>query len=128
MVDTDEISGYIKLFDFGCGMEYGLIVNGEEQGALIFFDCDGRFEKIEHKTLFDIYEAWIDNSLETLKRVQNKLEEMPLQDVIDSEWELKNFFCQRNDIKHHGCRTPSRKLFRECLKNSPGKRISEMEK
>ncbi len=91
MVDLDEISGYIKLFDYGCGMEYCLIVNGEENEDLIFFDCDGRFKKIENKSLLDIYEAWLDNSLTTLKRIQRKLEEMTLQEVIDSEWETKNF-------------------------------------
>lgn len=91
MVDLDEISGYIKLFDYGCGMEYCLIVNGEEKGDLIFFDCDGRFEKIENKNLFDTYEEWLDSSLSILKRVKQKLHELPLQEVIDSEWELKNF-------------------------------------
>lgn len=91
MVELDDISGYIKLFDYGCGMEYCLIVNGEEKGDLIFFDCDGRFEKMVDKSLFDIYEEWLDNSLSTLKRVQKKLEELLLQEVIESEWELKNF-------------------------------------
>ena len=91
MVELDEISGYIKLFDYGCGMEYCLIVNGKEEEDLIFFDCDGRFEKIEKKSLLDIYEDWLDSSLKTLTRVQQKLEEMSLQEVIDSEWELNNF-------------------------------------
>jgi hypothetical protein len=90
MVELDELSGYIKLFDYGCGMEHCLIVNGEEKEGLIFFDCDGRFEKVENKSIFDIYEEWLDTSLNTLKRVQNKLGGMPLQEVIDSEWELKN--------------------------------------
>ena len=91
MVDLDEITGYIKLFDYGCGMEYCLIVNGEEKGDLIFFDCDGRFEKMENKSILDTYEEWLTSSLNTLKRVQKKLEENSLQEVIDSEWELKNF-------------------------------------
>lgn len=91
MVNIQEITGYIKLFDYGCGMETCLIVNGEEQGGLIFFDCDGRFEKIEGKSILDIYENWLDESTGTLKRVENKLREMPLQEVIDSEWNLKNF-------------------------------------
>lgn len=91
MVELDEISGYIKLFDYGCGMEYCLIVKGEEKEELIFFDCDGRFEKIENKSLLDMYEGWLDYSLSTLKRVQQKLQEMPLQAVIDSEWEMQNF-------------------------------------
>lgn len=91
MVDLSEISGYVKLFDLGCGMEYCLIVNGEEQKELIFFDCDGRFIKIQNQSLLDIYEDWLDDSLKTLKRIQQKLEEMPLQEVIDSEWGLKNF-------------------------------------
>ena len=91
MVELDEISGYIKLFDYGCGMEYCLIVNGEEEGDLIFFDCDGRFEKMENKTLLQTYEYWLDSSLNTLRRVHKKLEELTLQEVIDSEWELKNF-------------------------------------
>ena len=94
MVELDEISGYIKLFDYGCGIEYCLIVNGEEKEDLIFFDCDGRFEKIENKSLLDIYEEWLNNSLDTLKRVKQKLEEMPLQEVIDSEWEMKSFSIQ----------------------------------
>ena len=91
MVDLDEISGYIKLFDYGCGMEYCLIVKGEEKEDLIFFDCDGRFEKVENKSLLSIYEKWLDNNLETLKRIQQKLEVMPLQEVIDTEWEMDNF-------------------------------------
>ncbi len=91
MVELDEISGYIKLFDYGCGMEYCLIVNGLEKEGLIFFDCDGRFEKIENKSLLEIYEEWLDNSLNILKRVKQKLEEMPLQEVIDTEWQMKNF-------------------------------------
>ncbi len=91
MVDIDEISGYIKLFDHGCGMEYCLIINGEEKEEIIFFDCDGRFEKIKNKTLFDFYDEWLDESLKTLKRVKRKLEEMPLEEVVDSEWKLNNF-------------------------------------
>lgn len=92
MVDIDEISGYIKLFDYGCGMETVLIVNGREKGALIFFDCDGRFEKIEKKTILDSYDTWLDQSIMLLERVERKLQELPLQEVIDSEWKLDNFF------------------------------------
>ncbi|MCC6458981.1 MAG: hypothetical protein IT260_00830 [Saprospiraceae bacterium] len=91
MVDLNEISGYIKLFDYGCGMEYCLIVNGAEQGELFFFDCDGRFEKITNRTLFDIYEDWLDDSLHILNRVKQKLDEMSLQEVIDSEWKINNY-------------------------------------
>lgn len=91
MVELDEISGYIKLFDYGCGMEYCLIVKGEETEELIFFDCEGRFEKIENKSLLDMYEGWLDYNLSTLKSVQQKLQKMPLQEVIDSEWEMENF-------------------------------------
>lgn len=91
MVDLNEISGYIKLFDYGCGLEYCLVVNGEDKGSLIFFDCDGRFEQIENKTILDTYEEWLDNSLTILRRVQKKLDEKPLKEVIDSEWKLKNF-------------------------------------
>ena len=91
MVDLGEISGYIKLFDFGCGMETCLIVNGKEQEDLIFFDCDGRFEKIEEKNILDIYENWLDESIGLLKRIVKKLIAMPLQQVIDSEWGLKKF-------------------------------------
>ena len=91
MVEIDELSGYIKLFDFGCGIEYCLIVNGEEKEDLIFFDCDGRFEKIKNISLLDIYEKWLDNSLRILRRVQQKLNELPLQEVIETEWALKNF-------------------------------------
>lgn len=64
MVDLGEISGYIKLFDYGCGIEKCLIVNGAEKEELIYFDCDGRFEKIEDKSLLDIYENWLNESLE----------------------------------------------------------------
>lgn len=91
MVNPEEISGYIKLFDYGCGMEKCLIVNGEEQGELIFFDCDGRFEKIENKGILDLYEDWLDESINTLRRIEKKLGEMTLQEVVDSEWNIKNF-------------------------------------
>jgi len=91
MVETDEISGYIKLFDYGCGMEYGLIVKGEEKEGLIFFDSDGRFEKLENNSILNTYEKWLDYNLDALKRIQQKLEEMPLQELIDSEWEADNF-------------------------------------
>ena len=91
MVDLDEISGYIKLFDYGSGMTIGLIVNGKEQGELIFFDVDGRFRKLKHNDIIEIYESWLDESIETLKRVKTKLEERPLDEVISSEWELRNF-------------------------------------
>ncbi len=91
MVDLDEISGYIKLFDYGCGMETCLIVSGYELGDLIFFDCDGRFEKIKDKNVIDLYEDWLDESINILKRVEVKLNEMTLQDVIESEWKMNNF-------------------------------------
>lgn len=91
MVELEEISGYLKLFDFGCGMEYGLIVNGEEAGGLIYFDCDGRFKKLENPSILDFYDEWLDDSLHTLKRVQKKLHELPLPEVIDSEWAMNNF-------------------------------------
>lgn len=95
MIDLNEISGYIKLFDYGCGMETCIIVKGEEKGELIFFDCDGRFEKIGNKNVLDIYEEWLDSSLSILKRVQTKLNELPLGEVIESEWNLKNFSIRR---------------------------------
>lgn len=91
MVDTDEISGYVKLFDYGCGMETCLIVNGVEQGELIFFDCDERFEKIKNSTILDYYDNWLDHNISTLKKIEEKLQQLPLQKVIDSEWELENF-------------------------------------
>ena len=91
MVELDEISGYIKLFDFGCGTEYCLIVKGEERGSIIFFDCDGRFQKFKDLNLLDFYEGWLDSCLMLLKRVQSKLETLPLQEVIDTEWELSNY-------------------------------------
>ncbi len=91
MVDTDEISGYVRLFNHGCGMETCLIVKGEEAGDMIFFDCDDRFEKLEQASLLDMYEKWLDDNLATLRRVQGKLDELPLQEVVDSEWELNNF-------------------------------------
>lgn len=91
MVDIDEISGYIKLFDYGCGMETCLIVKGEETGSLIYFDCDERFEKIKNRTILDIYDYWLDANITELKRVQQKLNEMSLQEVIDEEWALDNF-------------------------------------
>lgn len=91
MVDIDEISGYIKLFDYGCGMETCLIVKGEEIGSLVYFDCDERFEKIENRTILDIYDYWLEANITELKRVQQKLNEMSLQEVIDEEWALDNF-------------------------------------
>lgn len=90
MVDLEEISGYVKLFDYGCGMEACLIVSGHELGELIFFDCDGRFEKIK-KNVIDIYEDWVDESIDVLKRVEKKLNEMTLQEVVESEWKMNNF-------------------------------------
>ncbi len=96
MINTDELSGYIKLFDHGCGMEQCLIVTGDETGDIIYFDCDGRFEKIENKTIFDIYEDWLDESLSKLKRVKQKLEEMTFQEVVDSERELGNYLINGN--------------------------------
>lgn len=92
MVELDEISGYIKLFDYGCGMETCLIVNGKEQGDLIFFDCDGAFRKIKEKGLLDIYEGWLDESLEVLKRVRSKLNNKSAVKIIEEEWNDKNYF------------------------------------
>ena len=91
MVDLEEISGYIRLFNLGCGMEYGLIVNGKEIGDIIFFDCDERFKKVNNKTLYDLYEEWLDENLIIFKRVRKKMDEMSLQSIIESEWEMKNF-------------------------------------
>ena len=90
MIDSEEISGYIKLFDFGCGMETCLIVKGENVGDLIFFDCDDRFQ-VEEQSLLEIYSSWLDSNLAILRRVEEKLHRLPLQEVVDSEWELKNF-------------------------------------
>lgn len=92
MVELDEISGYIKLFDYGCGMETCLIVNGQEKGELIFFDCDGAFRKIKEKGLLDIYETWLDESLETLRRVKKKLLIEPAVNTIEAEWNNENYF------------------------------------
>jgi hypothetical protein len=91
MVETDEISGYIRLFNYGCSMEEGLIVTGPERGDIIFFDGDGRFEKTKNNSLLDRYDNWLDHNLAELKRVQQKLQDLPLQEVIDSEWEAQNF-------------------------------------
>lgn len=91
MVDISKVSGYIKLFDYGCGLETGLIVKGKEKGVLIRFDCDGRFGKIENKSLLDLYEDWLDESLMEMKRVEYKLKKLPITEVIKREWEEKNF-------------------------------------
>ncbi len=91
MVNLSEISGYIKLFDYGCGIEYCLIVNGKEKGELIFFDCDGRFEKKDDKSLLDVYENWLDENLTILKRIKDKLTKKTVEEVIKEEWESKNF-------------------------------------
>lgn len=95
MVELDEISGYIKLFDYGCGMEYCLIVNGEEKGGLIFFDCDGRFEKKENQNLLDTYENWLDESLSTLNRVKIGLIKNTVEEVIREEQANKNSSIRR---------------------------------
>lgn len=92
MIELDELSGYIRLFNYGCGMEYCLIVKGEEKEALIFFDCDGRFEKIENCSLFDFYENWLDECLSTLQRVKAKLIKSSVEEVVKEEWESQNFF------------------------------------
>jgi len=91
MVDTDEVSGYVKLFDYGCGMETCLIVKGAETAGMIYFDCDGHFEKIKNNTILDSLENWLNHNLDILKRIEKKLDQLPLQEVIDSEWELDNF-------------------------------------
>ncbi len=91
MVELDEISGYIKLFDYGCGMQTCQIVKGENVGDLIFFDCDGRFEKVEDRNLSDMYNFWLDNSLKVFNRVQQKLQTLSLKEVLNSEWELENY-------------------------------------
>ncbi|UII32198.1 hypothetical protein LVD17_00070 [Fulvivirga ulvae] len=95
MIDIEEVSGYIKLFDYGCGMEQSIVVTGEETGTLIFYDCDGRFERIKDKGILDLYEHWLNTNIELLKRVKDKLENLTLEEVIASEWTLKNF-----SIKH----------------------------
>jgi len=91
MVDIDEISGYIKLFDFGCGMEDCLIVKGEEIGSIIYFDCDERFQKLDNANILHMIDSWLDDGLEVLERVQEKLNTFQLKEVVDSEWELQNF-------------------------------------
>lgn len=91
MVETEEISGYIRLFNYGCGMEYGMIVTGEESSSMIFFDVDDRFQKLNGFPLLAMYEAWLDESLTVLERVWDKLHSMSFQEVVDSEWEAKNF-------------------------------------
>jgi hypothetical protein len=69
-----------------------LIINGEEQGELIFFDCDGAFRKINNKGLLDIYEGWLDESLDVLKKVRNKLMNQSAVKVIEEEWRNENYF------------------------------------
>ena len=91
MVDSDEISGYIKLLDYGCGMQTGIIVKGKEIGSLIYFDSDERFEKIANRSILDYYDEWLDYCLIELTRVQQKLGEMSLKEVVDTEWERDNF-------------------------------------
>ncbi len=59
---------------------------------MIFYDCDGRFEKRTDKSLLEIYEDWLDGSLSNLNRVKSKLLNNPIDEVIDSEWKSKNFF------------------------------------
>jgi hypothetical protein len=92
MVDSDEISGYIKLFNYGCGSQTCLIVNGVETGSLIFFDSDECFYKLKHNSILQIYEQWLENELTLIKRVYNQIQELPLATVIDLEWKLENYF------------------------------------
>ena len=120
MVNLDEISGYINLFDYGCGIETSLIVSGEEKGELIFYDCDGRFEKRIDKSLLDIYEDWLDESLSNLNRIKNKLLKLPIDEVIDTEWKSNNFFVKgmvysimNIDVPEFSPHTDEYKLFME---------------
>ncbi|MFT5917939.1 MAG: hypothetical protein ACI81T_004456 [Bacteroidia bacterium] len=76
---------------FYCGIETCLVVNGKEQGDLIWFDCDGRFSKLTGKSILDLYESWLSNHLSELKKVEGKLQKFTLQEVIDTEWEAGNY-------------------------------------
>jgi len=90
MVNVDEISGIINLFNYGSGITCSLIVTGVEKGDLIQYDYNGRFQKLK-SDINALYQDWATNHLTILKRVQQKLLEIPLDELIDSEWQLKNF-------------------------------------
>ena len=42
--------------------------------------------------MLDIYEEWLDESIEILKNIKEKLIINSVSDVIEEEWSNKNFF------------------------------------
>ena len=53
-----EFIGYLSLFAEGCGHEWGLIVNGEDYGKMVFFGNDGQISAT-NQSFIEFYDAWL---------------------------------------------------------------------
>ncbi|MCC6281180.1 MAG: SMI1/KNR4 family protein [Saprospiraceae bacterium] len=73
-------SKYIRLFDYGSGIETTLVLNGKEAGKLVTYDAEGRF-RIEEAGFLDTYEFWLDSSLLALNFVKEKLKNLPYEEI-----------------------------------------------
>lgn len=89
-VSHSEFKGFIPIFEEGCGHRYVLIVNGENYGELIMYGCDGQLSRT-NKSFTEFYNDWLDSSINKLENIEADLKILPVEKVIENEWNSKNF-------------------------------------
>ncbi|MBT31014.1 MAG: hypothetical protein CMO01_15250 [Thalassobius sp.] len=63
----NEFTGYIPLFEEGCGHISVLIVNGEDYGEVVHFGNDAQLSAT-NKSFSDFYIQWLDNSISKVEK------------------------------------------------------------
>lgn len=65
----EDIQGLISIIEQGCGHQICLVSKGEEVGKVVYFSCDG-YIKEAHLNLWELYNRWLDESIEAFVEVE----------------------------------------------------------
>lgn len=73
-LDDEDFQGLIPIIDLGCGHEIRLISSGENIGTVVYVSVEGTVTEAPDKTLFTIYDDWLDTGLNVFKAIEKLID------------------------------------------------------
>lgn len=83
----EDIHGLIPIIEEGCGHQVCLIATGHSVGRVVKVSCDGFLQEAD-RTLVELYESWLKQSIQVFKRVQELIEtDLSMEEIFRSTLE-----------------------------------------